>query len=774
MWFTYHAMTDDKSLSAQIEAVADEVERRFSSGRLLLSFSEYLDLFAQNPVRYGRDASRYLRDVFDHFGKTTVEYPFGTYTRYRLFDLPWEKDHMEAQAAQHVKSALPRGALIGQEQVQDEIYRALSNFVREGRPGRMLLLHGPNGSAKSTLVGCLMRAMEHYSQLDEGALYRFHWVFPSNKTIRGSLGFNRGDSSRPDAATYAHLTDDQIDSKIVLEVRDHPLFLVPVDERRKLLERTYEAYAKRTGHELEPAPEWILRGQLSHKAQQVFEALLASYRGSYREVLKHVQVERYFISQRYRVGAVTLGPQMSIDAAERQLTADRSLAALPPSLQALTLYEVKGELVDAAGGLLEFSDLLKRPLDTFKYLQLTIETGEVSLTQQNVQLNCVMFGSANEVHLDAFREHPEFASFRGRIELIRTPYLLSYEKEKAIYDAHVAPQVRRHVAPHATEIGAMFAVLTRMRKPSPDRFGRALGAAVSGLTALEKMELYATGRVPERLDADAQKMLRANVGALFEESDAYPIYEGRIGASPRELRVALLDAAQSTKFACLSPIAVLEEIEQLCTRRTEFEWLQQDPLGGGYHDTKQFLESLQSRLLDDWEHELYAASGLVDESRYAELFERYVQHVSVWVKKERIRNRVTGEYEEPDEKLMREVERLLDAKGDPNETRQAMIGAIAAWAIEHPNERVEAGTVFPLHLKRMRDAIYEGKRPEVAALARDVVLLVRDEGAGLDDARRGDAQRCVDELVSRFGYCPRCASDAASLTLRRRFGDLVV
>ena len=755
--------TEDKTLTAEIEAVADEVERRFTSGHLLLSFSEYLDLFAKDPLRQARDASRYLRDVFDHYGTTKVEYPFGEFTRFRLFDLPWEK----AAAGER----FPRGALIGQEQVQGEIYRALSNFAREGRPGRLLLLHGPNGSAKSTFVSCLMRAMEHYSAQPEGALYRFHWVFPSQKTMRGSLGFSSRDAgpAKTDATTYAHLSDDQIEAKIVLEVRDHPLFLVPVEERQKLIERAWKSHPS-----AEPPCDWIMRGQLSHKAQQVFEALLASYRGSYREVLKHVQVERYFVSQRYRVGAVTLGPQMSIDAGERQLTADRSLAALPPSLQALTLYEVKGELVDAAGGILEFSDLLKRPLDTFKYLQLTIETGEVSLTQQNVQLNCVMLASGNEVHLDAFREHPEFASFRGRIELIRTPYLLSSASEKLIYDAHVAPQVRRHVAPHATEVAASFAVLTRMRKPSPDRFGRALGAAVSGLTALEKMDLYAYGRVPERLDADAQKLLRANIHVLYEESDAYPIYEGRVGASPREMRIALLDAAQSPKFACLSPIAVLEEIEQLCQRRAEFEWLQQDPLGGGYHDTKQFIESLTARMLDDWEHELYASSGLVDDTQYAELFERYVQHVSVWVKKERIRNRVTGEYEEPDEKLMREVERLLDVKGEPNEARQAMISTIAAWSLDHPSSKVEPTAVFPNAMKRLREAFYETRRPAVAALARDLVLLVRENGTGLDDEHRRAAQRCIDEMVRRYGYCAHCASDAASMTLRRRFGELVV
>jgi serine protein kinase len=744
----------EREIAAQIRNVADNVERRFQAGRRVLSFAEYLDLFASNPVRYSRDASRYLRDVFDHYGTTGVDHPWGHFTRWNLFDLPWES-----------AGTLPRGALIGQEPVQEEIYRALSNFVREGRPSRLVLLHGPNGSAKSTIVGCLMRALEHYSLLDEGALYRFNWVFPSNKTVRGALGFREAAAVPGAVATYAHLADDQIDAKLLVEVRDHPLFLFPIEERKALLEKMFAGTN-------EPPSDWILRGQLSHKSQQVFEALLSSYHGSYTEVLKHVQVERYFISQRYRTGAVTIGPQMSVDAGERQITADRSLAALPASLQAITLYEAKGELIEAAGGLLEFSDLLKRPLDAFKYLQLSVETGEVALGQQNVQLNCVMMGSANELHLDAFREHPEFASFRGRLELVRTPYLRSYLQEQTIYDAHIAPQVRRHVAPHATMVAAMFAVLTRMRKPNADRYGRSLGGALSSLTALEKLDLYAIGRTPDRLEADAQKTLRANIRQVFDEADSYPIYEGRVGASPREMRVVILDAAQSIKFHCLSPIAVLEEIEALCERKGEFEWLQQEPVGGGYHDVKQFLEALNARLMDSWEHELYAASGLVEDERYAELFERYVQHVSVWTKKERIRNRVTGEYEEPDEKLMREVERLLDVKVDPDDARRQMLSAIAAFAIDHPNAKIEPAVIFPHYLKRMRDAIFGERRPAVAQRARDIELVIRDEGTGLDDLRKRNAEASIDKLITRFGYCRNCAADAASVLVRRRFQDL--
>ena len=71
---------------------------------------------------------------------------------------------------------------------------------------------------------------------------------------------------------------------------------------------------------------------------------------------------------------------------------------------------------------------------------------------------------------------------------------------------------------------------------------------------------------------------------------------------------------------------------------------------GGYHDVKLFRETLHRRgFSPSWGAGAYASSGLVDDQQYDDPFECYVQHVSVWVKKERIRNRHTGEYEEPDE-----------------------------------------------------------------------------------------------------------------------------
>src|SRR5688500_1706223 len=111
-----------KRISDELSNIARQVQRDFKEERRLLSFQEYLELFASDPVRYSRDASRYLRDMFDFYGRDTVQRPWGTLSRFKLFDAPFLQ---EADAS--------REALVGQEAVQGEIYRILNNFAREGR-----------------------------------------------------------------------------------------------------------------------------------------------------------------------------------------------------------------------------------------------------------------------------------------------------------------------------------------------------------------------------------------------------------------------------------------------------------------------------------------------------------------------------------------------------------------------------------------------------------------------------------------------------------------
>lgn len=733
-----------------LDRIGAAVRDRFEAERRVLSFDDYLALFDAHPWRHSRDAARYLRDCFDHYGYEDVERPGGTVRRWRLFDAPFE-DTADGRADR----------LVGHETIQDATYRILSSFVREGRANRLLLLHGPNGSAKTTFVQAMMRALEAYSETDDGALYSFSWVFPRGRDGK-TIGFGSNDDAVRDDASFAHLPDSRIDVKLPSELREHPLLLLPLHERRRLLTGAY----RRAGIDERP-PDRLWSGELGHKNRQIGDALLTAYRGDLRRVLAHVQVERYAISRRYRRGAVTIGPQMAVDASERQLTADLTLGSLPASLAALRLFEAFGELVDASPGLLEYSDLLKRPLDAWRYLLLAIENGEVSLNLSNLALNVVMVASSNELHLAAFKEHPEYNSFRGRLHLVRVPYLRSYVEEQAIYDDQIRPQIRRHVAPHTTLVAALWAVLTRLKRARAEAYGDdPLGRIAADLSPLEKADLYAHGTIPRRLSSDDASVLRSGVGRLLREWEAAGDYEGLTGASPREIRSILLDAAEDGAEGCVSPVGVLDRISAFC-RRNDYEFLKETP-DAGYADHRGFVGQVRDRWMDRVDDELRKSSGLVEEARYAELLDRYVAQVSAWVKREDVYNRVTGAYEKPDERFMESVEETLGAD-DAEAFRSNVIGAIAAHAIDHPGDAVDNARVFPVYLERLRESYYGERRKQLRVIAEDVLALASDATVPQDRARAAIDARA--RLERDFGYQAPSLRVALDALLKSRYRD---
>jgi predicted Ser/Thr protein kinase len=719
-----------------------------------MSFSEYFSLFGADPARQVRSAAQYLRDVFDHFGIETVRTPRGTMTRWRLFDIPWDAG---------------KDALMGQEEVQAAVYRLVSNFAREGRTNRLILLHGPNGSAKSTFVACLQRAMEHYSTLEDGALYRFAWIFPSQKLTKGGIGFGGGGFEGAGAQdTYAYLEDELIESKIVDEMRDHPLLLLPRAKRRELIERRLEGQI-RAG--FRPA-DYLLRGDLSHRNRQIFEALLSSYHGDLAKVMRHVQVERFFVSRRYRQAAATVEPQLAVDARSKQLTMDRSLASLPPALQSLTLYEYQGELVDGNRGVVEFADLLKRPLESYKYLLGTVEQGRVSMDVATIELDTIFIGSSNEGYLAAFKEIPEFQSFKGRMELVRVPYLLDFRIEQKIYQAQIQSahaESGKHVAPHVAWVTALWSVLTRMKKPLAEKYSKTLADVVGKLGPMEKAVLYAEVSTPEGLTPEQQRELVAGIDKVARESDSYPNYEGRTGASPREMKLIIMNAAQSPKYQCLSPFAVFDELEDLVRGVTVYEFLKQEPLPGGFHENRKFIFQVRDRLIDKIDDEVRTSMGLVDERRYIDQFERYVAHVSYWVKREKVPNPITGRDDDPDEDMMSEIERILEVSNRRDEFRREVIARIGAWSIDHPRQKPDYERIFPRPIAELRESFFGDRKKQVRKINDDLLVLLTDGPSRMLSDVAAVAQNTLTALKARFGYCDNCAKDAVLALIRKRY-----
>ncbi len=735
----------------RLARLGGEFKESFARNKRVMSFEEFFALLSASPAYYARSAAQYLKDVFDHYGTEDVRTPRGPLRRFKLFDCPFDDG---------------RDRLIGQEEVQNRVYRVISNFVREGRTNKLILMHGPNGSAKSTFVSCLVRALEHYSTLDEGALYRFNWIFPSQKLTRGGIGFGGGTEGAP-GGSYAYLDETMIDARLGDELRDNPSLLLPRRVRKEVLSSAAPGFVP---------SDYILHGDLGHKNKQIFEALLSAYKGDYLKVLRHVQVERFYISRRYRDGAVTVEPQLAVDARARQLTMDRSLAALPPALQSLSLYEYSGELVDANRGLIEYSDLLKRPLEAYKYLLGTVEQSRVPVDNTILFLDTVFIGSSNESHLAVFKEVPEFQSFKGRMELIRVPYILDYTVEERIYREQIRPgTVGKHVAPHTARVAAMWAVLTRMRKPLPEKYPKPLGDLVARLNPLDKAELYASGRVPDGLNSDQARELQSSIERIWGESDAYPNYEGRSGASPREVKTLILNAGQNARFPCVTPLAVFEEMDELVKNVSVYEFLKQEPLPGGYHENKKFIQTVRDRYLDWVDDEVRSSMGLVEEKQYGELFARYVQHVSHWVKKEKLRNPVTGRMEDPDEDLMVDVEKTLGAPTTrlaAEEVRRDVIARIGAWSIDHPNQKPDYAVVFPRQFQLLRDAYFELRTKLVKKTAQDLLVFLADGAGALQSVDRESRERVettLTNLKERYGYCDHCAREVVSYLARRHY-----
>jgi serine protein kinase len=738
---------------------AVELREGFAQKRRVMSFNEYFTLFCGDMVTQTRSAAQYLRDALDHFGTEVVRSPRGAVTRWKLFDCPWDDG---------------KDRLVGQEEVQASVYRLVSNFAREGRTNRLILLHGPNGSAKSTLVACLMRALEHYSTLDQGALYKFNWIFPAQRISKGGIGFSGGSPSGEAGAleSYAYLEDDLIEAKIVDELRDHPVLLLPKDKRRALIEERLSGQM-RAG--FRPAQQ-VLLGDLSHRNRQIFEALLSSYHGDIAKVLRHIQVERFFVSRRYRQAVATVEPQMAVDARSRQLTMDRSLSSLPPALQSLTLYEVQGELVDGNRGILDFADLLKRPLEAFKYLLGTVEQGRVTLDTAVLEVDTVFIASSNEGYLAAFKELPEFQSFKGRMELVRAPYLLDYRLEAKIYEAHIqaftSADGQKHVAPHVAWVTAMWAVLTRMKKPMPEKYPKTLAELMSRLGPMDKALLYSGEAPVEGFSQEQTKELFAGMERIARESDAYPNYEGRTGASPREMKLLLMNAAQSQKFTCLSPFAIFEELEDLVRAVSLYDFLKQEPLSGGYHENRKFIFQVRDRLIDRIDDEVRTSMGLVEERRYIEQFERYVTHVSQWVKKEKVRNAVTGQDEDPDEDMMGEVERMLEVgagDGRREDFRREVISRIGAWSLDHLGRKPDYEVIFPRPIAHLREAFFSERKKQIRKINEDLLVYMVDGPARMNAEAAEASKKTLDTMKSRFGYCDNCSKDAVLALVRKRY-----
>ncbi|BBH51632.1 hypothetical protein [Fluviispira sanaruensis] len=729
-----------------LSSVSESVRREFKEQKYILSYDEYLDIFSNEPRRLIRNASEYMLDMFKFFGLSEVKHGFNhTKRHFKLFERVRGKN---------------KPAITGQEEAHESIYRVLEQFVRQGKIDKLILLHGPNGSSKSSTAESLANGLEEYSKTEEGAVYKFNWIFPSDKigyeglgdALNKHIGFGDNNPSRNGNKSFAHLEDDEIMCKIISEMKENPIFVLPKKER-------VEYYKKVIGKNLnsDEIPAYLEEGALGAKSKKIFDSLLVAYKGDLEKVLRHVQVERFFYSSRYRVGIASVEPQMAIDAQDRQITMERNIQNIPPALQNIRLFEPQGELIDANRGFIEFADLLKRPLDAFKYLLSTIEKMNINLSSGIADLDLVMMASANEKHLDAFKNSPDWPSFKGRFELVRVPYLLSAKLEQKIYEEDIKIiEKTKKIGPHSLNLLARWAVLTRLRQPDPDYYDPGIRNLIARLDPYDKQALY-DGNEPSNAFSEAEKgLLKKHVEEILKESQSSVAYEGRFGASPREMKMLLYFAAQNERHDSLSAIALFDEIEKLTRDRTIYDYLQFEPRGG-YHDYREFIKYIKSQYALFFHREFLSALNLYDEEQYIKALQRYMKNVTSYLKKEKMQNEITGRHEDANENIMEEMESLMGATGNKREIRERLVGKIASWRVERPNEELNFAKVFEQELATIAKRIYESKEEEIKKIKSAMMMHGSDDYKNQPKEILETCENTFVNLENRYHYTKKNA-----------------
>lgn len=688
-------------MQLDLKQLSSSYQEDFKKSAVILSFQDFLQRLAAQPRRLIRNSAQYLLDTFDHFGRE--EDSANNTSRLCLFDL-----------------AIPGCvAIIGCEEVQHSIYEAVRAFCTQGQVNKLVMLHGPNGAAKTSMIETIAEAMHRYSTSEEGCVYRFNWVFPQEPDkvtwLKGEsrpIGFNDGEAYNNKANSYAELEDDQISCKIPSEFKENPFYLLPMPQRAQIIKQWIAAYENIPIEAVELPPHVLLSG-LSKRNQLIFENLLNGYNGNLSEVYRHVQVERFYFSKQYRIGISTVEPQMSIDAHEKQLTMERYVANLPSVLQNFRLHESFGELVEANRGFLEFSDLLKRPLETFKYLLSTIEKSILSLHAGTIPLDLLFFATSNEKHLDAFKASPDFSSFRERFSLITVPYLLRPSQEQQIYQRDLDMlRTTLNVAPHAIEMLCLWGVMTRLKQPEAKHYDEQHRELIARLDPRNKVRLYEQEKLGESFSATETAILRGLHKKIKSESQGSIVFEGRFGISPREMKAVIYRAAQQAKHGVLTVVQIFNELELMVKDRSVYEFLQFEPRGK-YHDAASFLNLCKDEFCHIFYHELLEAMTLIDHKAYADLIASYVENVAGDIKKEKIPDRTTGEMHPPSQQIMGNVEKIIGIKDNQHRHRESVLNRLAAFKLDHPEREVNLQEIFSDFVEKIRTYYFKENEKQV-------------------------------------------------------------
>ncbi len=279
------------------------------------TFGDYLDIVAESPA-VARNAFQRVYDMILTYGSESFTQFKQDYTRYHFFGDPI--DH-------------GGDAIYGLERP----LMTLVDFFKSAAQGygtekRILLLHGPVGSSKSTIARLLKKGIEGYSKGEEGKCYTYSWRLPH----------------RPGSG-------DEGEQFLECPMHEEPLLLIPPEARPDVLNAINE--------KLPEGRRIRLYGDICPFCRKIHADLMDTYDGDWRKVMDHIKVKRLILSEKDRRGIGTFQPKDEKNQDSTELTGDinyRKIAEYGSDSDPRA-FNFDGELNIANRGIVEFIEVLK-------------------------------------------------------------------------------------------------------------------------------------------------------------------------------------------------------------------------------------------------------------------------------------------------------------------------------------------------------------------------------------------------------------------------------
>lgn len=438
--------------------------------------------------------------------------------------------------------------------------------------------------------------------------------------------------------------------------------------------------------------------------------------------IERIPVERIVLSEERRVGIGTFQPSdpKSQDVADLTGSLDFATITQYGSESDPRAYRFDGEINIANRGLLEMQEMLKCD-ERFLWhlLSLTQEGNFKAGRFALISADEVVVAHTNEEEYRSFISNKKNEALHSRIIVMRVPYNLRVSDEERIYEKMIRQSDINHVhvAPHTLRTAAVFSILSRLKESKRQ-----------GMDLTKKMRLY---------DGDTVEGFKSkDVEELRKECPD----EGMAGVDPRYIINRISSALVSRHTRCIAPLDVLRALKDGLDQHASIRDEVRERLLGFINIARREYDELAKK-------EVQKAFVYSYEESARTLFEKYLDNVEAYCNWQRLKDPLTDEEIDPDEKLMRAIEEQIGvAENAKKAFREEILIRISAYA--RKGKRFD----YTSH-ERLREAIER----KLFADLRDVVKLTTTT-PNPDPEQRKRIDAVVARLIDDEGYCEECAS----------------